>query len=94
LPLHASELVAGHAAEIDVVTGLLRPEHDRCACAPAGDAWRLGILLGEHDVMFSAFAVEQRDLHDLTYGGREDGIHLAVDCSADTEIDHAPICNP
>ena len=79
----------GHAAEIVEVAGLAGAERDRGAGALAGDARRLRVLVGKHDVVLGAFAVDQRELHDLAFGGGQDRIDLAVDRAADAEIDHA-----
>ena len=59
LPLHARELVAGHAAEIDEVAGLGGAEGDRRAGAFSGDARRLGVLIGKHDVVLGALAIDR-----------------------------------
>jgi hypothetical protein len=60
LPLHARELVTGDAAEINEIAGFARPEGNGGAGTLAGDARRLGILIGKHDVVFGAFAVDER----------------------------------
>ena len=93
LPLHAGELVAGHAAEIGEVAGALRAEHHGGAGAAPGDARRTSLLVREDDIVLGALAVEQRDLHHLPLGGGQHRVDLSVDRTADAEIDHAALGN-
>src|SRR5215467_2598672 len=67
LALHTRLLVPWHAAKIFKVTGLGGAERDRRACAFAGHAWRASVLIGKHDIMFSALTIDQRKLDDLAF---------------------------
>ena len=68
---------------------LLGAESDGGAGALAGDARRLGVLIRKHDVVLGAFAIDERELDDLSFGRGQDRIDLAVDRAADPDIDHA-----
>ena len=50
-------------------------------------------LLGKDDVVLGAFAVDQRNLNDLSFRGRQQRIDLTVDRAADTDEYHAPLCD-
>ena len=80
--------MTGHAAQIGEIAGARGAEGDGRARAPADNARRLRILLGEHDVVLGAFAVDQDDLDHLSFGCRQNRIDLPVDGAADAEIDH------
>ena len=71
LPLHAGELMPGQAAEVDVVAGFAGAERDVGAGTLAGDVGRSCgcLLIGEDDVVFGAFAIDQGNLYALTFGG-------------------------
>ena len=71
--------MSGHGAEIDEIADLGGAEGDRRARALAGDARRLRILVGKVDVVLGALAVDERELDDLSLGGGQHGIDLAVD---------------
>ena len=95
LPLHASELVARQAAEIDEIAGFAGAERDVGAGALAGDAGdRAVALIGKDDVVLGAFTVDQGDLHDLTFGRGQYRIDLAIDRATDADEDHAPFGDP
>ena len=72
-PLHAGELMSRHAAVIKIIAGFGCDERDAGARAPADNPRRFRgrPLIGEDDVVFGPFAVDQRDLDDLAFGGRQ-----------------------
>ena len=88
LTLHTRQLVTGNAAEIDEVSGFRRAENDRRARALAVHPRRFRVLIGKYDVMFGALAIDQGELHDLSFGRGQNGICLAVDRTANTQKDH------
>src|SRR5215211_287019 len=94
LAFHAGKLVARHAAEIQEVASARGAEGDTRAGAAPDDAGRLCFLFGEDDIVFGAFAVDERDLHDLTFSSGENGVDLTLDGSADAQVHHAPFGNP
>ena len=93
LPLHARELVSGHAAEIDEVAGLGGAESNRRARAFSGHARRFRILVGKDDIVLGTLAIDQGELDHLTFRRSQQRIDLPLDCSADADIDHAALGN-
>src|SRR5579863_7158037 len=73
LAFHAGEPVARDAAEVGEVAGFGGAECDRGAGAFTGHARRFRVLIRKHDIMFGAFAVDQRELNDLAFSSRQDG---------------------
>src|SRR5262249_21241551 len=94
LTLHAGEPMAGHAAEINEVSGLVGTKRNGCAGAFSGNAWRRGVLIGECDVVLRPFAIDQRELNHLSLDGGQDRIDLAVDLATLADIRHAPVRDP
>ena len=92
--MHAGEPMAGHAAEIDEVSGLVGAECDRRAGAFSGHARRRGVLVGEYDVVLRPFAVDQSELNHLSLNGGQDRIDLAVDRATLADIRHPPVRDP
>src|SRR5262245_14287581 len=95
LSLHPGELMSWQAAKIEKVASLEGRKRKRGAGALAGDARRPSglALLRKDNVVLGAFAVQQRDLHNLAFGGRQHRIDLAVDGATDADKDHAALCN-
>ena len=91
LSFHAGLAMARHAAEVDEIPGLGGAECNRRARALAGDARRARILIGQHDIVLGAFAIDEGELHDLSFGGGQHRVDLAVDRAAHAEIDHAAL---
>ena len=88
--------MTGQAAEVDVVAGLAGAERDVGAGTLAGDVGRTcgRLLIGEDDVVFGAFAIDQGNLHALPFGSGQYRIDLAIDRAADADKDHAAFGNP
>ena len=86
----------GQATEVDVVAGFAGAERDVGAGAPAGDVRRSCrcLLVGEDDVVFGAFAIDQGHLYALTFGRGQYRIDLPIDRAADADKDHAAFGNP
>ena len=53
----------------------------------------LRVLVGKDDVVLGALAIDQRELHDLTFGGGQHRVDLSVDRAADADEDHAALGN-
>jgi hypothetical protein len=60
--------VARNAAQVGEIAGALGVEAKRRARAATRDARRARILVRKHDVVLGAFAIDQGDLHHLTFG--------------------------
>jgi hypothetical protein len=48
----------------------------------------------DDDIVLGALAVDQVDLHGLAFVHHQHRIDLAVDFSADAEVDHPALCDP
>ena len=94
LTLHAGKSMAGHAAEINEVSGLVGAECNRRAGAFSGNAWRRRILVREDDIVLRPFAIDQSKLNHLSLNGGQDWIDLAVDRATLADISHAPFRDP
>ena len=86
--MHARQLVTGNAAEIDEVSGFRRAENNRRAGALAIHPRRFRVLIGKYDVMFGALAIDQGELHDLSFGRGQNRICFPVDRAANAQKDH------
>ncbi len=86
--------MAGHAAEINEVSGLVGTECDRRAGAFSGNAWRRGVLVGEDDIVLRPFTIDQSELNHLSLNGGQHRIDLAVDLATLADVSHAPFRDP
>ena len=86
--------MARYRAEVDEFTSLVGGERQCAACAYYQDPVRAGGILIDDDIVLGALAVDQVDLHCLAFMHHQHRIDLAVDVSADAEIDHPPLRDP
>lgn len=83
----------GNGAEIGPLPDGPGAEGDRRACPDADDVLRCDVLFGEHDVVLSAFAIDQGDLDYVVFSGSKLRIDHAVDVRADPDEHHAALGN-
>ena len=91
LALHARGLMPRNAAIVDKIAGLRGAEGDRRARAFSRNARRFRVLIRKDNVMLGSLAVNKRELHDLSFCGRQDRIDLAINVAANTDEGEASI---
>src|ERR671918_2642089 len=90
---HPGQAMPGNGAEIGPLPDGPGAEGDRRACPDADDVLRCDVLFGEHDVVLSAFAIDQGDLDYVVFSGSKLRIDHAVDVRADPDEHHAALGN-
>src|SRR3569833_4061525 len=88
---HPGEAMARYVAVVDEIAGTARAEGHRGARAAPGDPLGSCVLIWKDDIVLSAFAIEQDDLHHLSLNGGQDRIHLSFDGATDAYVDHAAL---
>jgi len=91
---HPGLAVTRYRAEVDKFTGLVGGECQRAACAYCQDPVRACGILIYDDIVLGALAVDQVDLHGLAFMHHQHRIDLAVDFTADAQIDHPALRDP
>src|SRR5450631_2546607 len=59
----------------------------------SGHALRLGMNIGEDNIMFGPLTVDQRDLDNVALMDHQNGVYLSVNCAALADIDDLALGN-